>query len=98
MVNLLHDLAELAGEGGQVKQQVLAQRGAAKRGEQFLQFFVRRGVGDVALAIENIFRKFPPDFLIHRLGAGELIQSRAQFLPPGVIRLFTPRKSHHAES
>jgi hypothetical protein len=42
--------------------------------------------------------KTPPDLIVHRLGAGELIQRLAQFGAPALVCFFPPRKTDDAKA
>ena len=85
-MHLLDNFAELAGQGGQIKQQVLPQRRAAERGQQFFQLFVSRRVGDVALAIKQAWprtraRPFRPPAWCGKTGRARRAIPRATIRP-----------------
>ena len=99
MCNLLDDFAELAGQRGEIKEQVVAAAARCRsESSMFFELSVGRGVGDVALAIKNIVGELVPDLVIHRFGAGKLVERRAQFLAPRVVGFFPARKADDAES
>src|SRR4051812_17616900 len=73
-VNLFGVLAELAGESGEIKKYIIAQRFVPETSDLLFELLVSLGLGDVTLAIEKAFGKFLPDRFVNRFGAGELVQ------------------------
>ena len=96
-MHLLHHLAELAGRGGEIKEQVPAQRLAAESGELLLQRLISCGGAEIALAIKKVLRELLPDPVVHRLGARELVQRGPQLAAPGGIGLLAPREADDAK-
>ena len=97
VVQLLHDLAELARRCGEIKQKVAAQFLVREGGQLVREFLVGSRLGDVPLAIGNIGGELCPDRVLDRLGPGELLKRGAQFLSPGVVSFFPAGKTDDAK-
>src|SRR6266516_1943382 len=97
VVQLLHDLAELARGCGEIKQKVAAQFLVREGGQLVREFLVGSRLGDVPLAIGNIGGELRPDRVLDRLGPGKLLKRGAQFLSPGVVSFFPAGKTDDAE-
>src|SRR5438128_628537 len=68
-MDLLDYLPELAGQSGEIEKNVVTEELLAKGAKLLLELFVGRLIVNVALAIKNMLREIPPNFLIHWFGA-----------------------------
>ena len=97
-VKMLDYFAELTWQCCQVKQEVLAQRSLAKRGQHALEPLIGRTVRQVALAVKNVLPKIPPYLVVHWLCPRILVERLAQFRSPGFVCLFPARHAYHPEA
>src|SRR4051812_38959553 len=68
LMQLLDGRTELTWHSGEIKQQVLAQRPAAKGTEFLFKRLKACFFGQIALAVEDVFSEFSPDLIINRFG------------------------------
>src|ERR1043166_3172590 len=93
---MVGDLRKLAWGRGEVEEEMVAQLLAAETGELEPKFFVSLGVGELALAVKQVFGKVLPDGWVDSLGSRVALDACLEFSAPGVIGLFPPGKANDA--
>jgi hypothetical protein len=96
-VEMLNHFSKLARQGREIKETVLTQCRIRKSSELFFETLVRCGISQITLTIEKALGKLLPDLIVHRVGAGKLVQGLPELIAPGGIGFLPPSKADNAE-